>query len=376
MKEIKFKLAIVVGTRPEIIRLSRIISLCDELFDLVLIHTGQNYDYELNQIFFEEMDVKKPDYFLNCDRSSVISAIGDIFIKIEPILKEEKPDAFLILGDTNSCLSAYVAKRMKIPIFHLEAGNRCFDSNVPEEINRKVIDHLADFNLVYSEHARRNLLNEGLTNREIFLIGSPLNEVIKYYEHKIFESKILNELCLIEKNYFVLSIHREENVDNVENLLKLVDSINGIHDFFSVPIVFSVHPRTLKKLNQLQIELPKNIIVHKPFGFFDYCKLQKNAKCVISDSGTISEESSLLNFPAISIRKSIERPESQDTASIILSGLEKDDVINSILLKIKLCEKNAVIIPSDYQHTNTSDRVVSLLVGCSKLNTYWKNIKN
>jgi UDP-N-acetylglucosamine 2-epimerase (non-hydrolysing) len=376
MEKLNFKLAVVVGTRPEIIRLSRVLDLANSMVNLVLIHTGQNYDYELNQIFFDELGVKKPDYFLNADVTSLGSTVGDILKKVEPILKEERPDAFLVLGDTNSCLSAYIAKRLKIPVFHMEAGNRCFDFNVPEETNRRIIDHIADFNLVYTEHARRHLIAEGLPQRRIYLTGSPMKEVLNAYADKVNQSSILSELKLTPKGYFVFSIHREENVDYPDQLQQIVESIHALSSAYPIPFVFSVHPRTLKRIEAMELKLPSNVLLLKPFGFFDYIALQKQAKCVISDSGTISEESSMLSFPAISIRESMERPEAQDVGTIILSGIKKEGVLNAVRMVIEEFERNSHYseIAQDYQIENTSWRVMKLIVGNAGLNAKWNNL--
>jgi UDP-N-acetylglucosamine 2-epimerase len=376
MEKLNFKLAVVVGTRPEIIRLSRVLDLANSMVNLVLIHTGQNYDYELNQIFFDELGVKKPDYFLNADVTSLGSTVGDILKKVEPILKEERPDAFLVLGDTNSCLSAYIAKRLKIPVFHMEAGNRCFDFNVPEETNRRIIDHIADFNLVYTEHARRHLIAEGLPQRRIYLTGSPMKEVLNAYADKVNQSSILSELKLTPKGYFVFSIHREENVDYPDQLQQIVESIHALSSAYPIPFVFSVHPRTLKRIEAMELKLPSNVFLLKPFGFFDYIALQKQAKCVISDSGTISEESSMLSFPAISIRESMERPEAQDVGTIILSGIKKEGVLNAVRMVIEEFERNSHYseIAQDYQIENTSWRVMKLIVGNAGLNAKWNNL--
>ncbi|MFA7361212.1 MAG: UDP-N-acetylglucosamine 2-epimerase (non-hydrolyzing) [Candidatus Kapaibacterium sp.] len=374
----RLKVMTIVGTRPEIIRLSRVISLLDETVNHVLVHTGQNYDYELNEIFFKELELKKPDHFLNADTSSLGATVGDIIKKSEGVLKREMPDALLVLGDTNSCLSAYMAKRMHIPIYHMEAGNRCFDFNVPEEINRRVIDHIADFNLVYTEHARRHLISEGLQHRRIYLTGSPMNEVLNYYGKSIDKSKILEKLKLQKKEYFVVSIHREENVDNKENLKELIETINEISIIFRKKIIFSTHPRTRKRIDTLKgIKIEKNIEFLKPFGFFDYVKLQKNSICTISDSGTINEESSILGFPAITVRNSMERPEGLDHGSIILTGLDKNVIIDSIKLLLSESLNNFKReYTEDYKVLNTSLRVVKLIQGTSKLSNIWYGIQD
>jgi len=371
----------IVGTRPEIIRLSRVITLLDETVNHILVHTGQNYDYELNEIFFKELEIRKPDHFLNADISSLGATIGDIIKKSEEVMLKEKPDALLVLGDTNSCLSAYMAKRLKIPIYHMEAGNRCFDFNVPEEINRRVIDHISDFNLVYTEHARRHLLSEGLPHRRIYLTGSPMNEVLSYYLPKIESSKILDDLSLVTNHYFLVSIHREENVDNPENLKILLDTLIRIAEIYKKRIIISTHPRTRKRIDALitnhqsLVTSPQSLEFLKPFGFFDYNNLQMNALCVISDSGTINEESSILNFPAITVRNSMERPEGLDNGSIILTGLDLGTVLNSIALV--LIEKQKTIIKEwtdDYKVKNTSMRVVKLITGTAKLSNKWNGI--
>jgi len=378
----KLKVMTIVGTRPEIIRLSRVITLLDETVNHILVHTGQNYDYELNQIFFEELELRKPDYFLNVDVSSLGATVGDIIKKSEEVLIKEKPDALLVLGDTNSCLSAYMAKRMHIPIYHMEAGNRCFDFNVPEEINRRVIDHISDFNLVYTEHARRHLLSEGLPHRRIHLTGSPMNEVLNYYLPKIEKSDILDRLALKSEDYFLVSMHREENVDNPKNLKILLDTLIEISETFKKRVIISTHPRTRKRIESFSdystlITDHSSLSFLKPFGFMDYNKLQMNALCVLSDSGTINEESSILNFPAVTVRNSMERPEGLDTGSIILTGLNKDIILDSI--KLVLYEKengNAIEYTEDYKVNNTSFRVVKLITGMAHLSNKWDIIQN
>lgn len=369
------KLMTVLGTRPEIIKLSRTIALLDEHLNQIIVHTGQNYDYELSEIFFKELQLRKPDYFLNVDTSSLGSAVGDIIKMSEEVLKKEQPDALLVLGDTNSCLSAYMAKRMRIPIFHMEAGNRCFDFNVPEEINRRIIDHIADFNLVYTEHARRHLLSEGLPHRRIYLTGSPMNEVLSYYLPKIKESKILQTLKLKAKRYFVVSTHREENVDNPDNLKKIINVLKALSKEYNYPIIVSTHPRMRKRLNELSLKADKNIKFLKPFVFFDYVKLQMNAACTISDSGTISEESAILSFPAISIRESMERPEAQDAGTIILTGFNPNVVLNAVRTVIsENGERKYTTIATDYMIQDTSWRVLKLIIGNTKLSNLWDGV--
>lgn len=372
----KLKIVTVVGTRPEIIRLSRTMALLDKYVNQVIVHTGQNYDYELNEVFWKELELRRPDHFLDIDTSSLGSAVGDILRKTEAILKTEKPDGLLVLGDTNSCLSAYMAKRMHIPVFHMEAGNRSFDFNVPEETNRRIIDHIADYNLVYTEHARRHLLSEGLQHRRIYLTGSPMREVLEYYKPKIYNSDILLSLGLQQNNYFVVSTHREENVDNPENLKKILIVLNELANTYSLPVIVSTHPRTRKRIEQLgQNVLDEKIQFLKPFGFLDYVHLQQNALCTLSDSGTISEESSILGFPAISLRQSMERPEAQDTGSIILTGFNPDIILNSISMVIsEKAERKSFSIPADYQINDTSWRVVKLIIGNCKLSNLWNGI--
>ena len=376
MKKSKLKVLTVVGTRPEIIRLSRVMALLDEHVDHIIAHTGQNYDYELNEIFYKDLDLRKPDFFLNVDVSSLEASVGDIIRKSGELLRKEKPDALLVLGDTNSCLSAYMAKRLHIPIFHMEAGNRCFDFNVPEEINRRVIDHIADFNLVYTEHARRHLISEGLPHRRIYLTGSPMYEVLNHYRPKIDASVILETLKLTKGQYFVVSVHREENVDNLENLRRILLILNRMAEDYRVPVIVSTHPRTRKRL-EASDNLKMNSLIRflKPFGFTDYVHLQTNALCTVSDSGTISEESAILSFPAISLRNSMERPEAQDAGTIVLTGFSEEVVMRSVELVI--FEKNAGIekeISVDYKVSNTSWRVVKLIQGLSSLSNVWHGI--
>lgn len=372
----KLKIVTVVGTRPEIIRLSRTMALLDKYVNQVIVHTGQNYDYELNEVFWKELELRKPDHFLEIDTTTLGSAVGDILRKTEVLLKIEKPDGLIVLGDTNSCLSAYIAKRMHIPVFHMEAGNRSFDFNVPEETNRRIIDHIADYNLVYTEHARRHLLSEGLQHRRIYLTGSPMKEVLNYYKQKIDNSVILSHLELQKDNYFVVSTHREENVDNPDNLKKILIVLNELAETYSLPVIVSTHPRTRKRIEQLgENQLNRKIQFLKPFGFLDYVHLQQNALCTLSDSGTISEESSILGFPAISLRQSMERPEAQDTGSIILTGFNPDIILNSIsMVANEKGERKSFSIPMDYQIEDTSWRVVKLILGNCKLSNLWNGI--
>jgi UDP-N-acetylglucosamine 2-epimerase (non-hydrolysing) len=378
----------VLGTRPEIIRLSRVITRLDEFTTHILVHTGQNYDYELNEIFFNDLGLRKPDHYLNVDTSSLGAAVGDIMRKSEAVLKQEQPDALVVLGDTNSCLAAYMAKRLHIPIFHMEAGNRCFDENVPEETNRRIIDHIADFNLVYTEHARRHLLAEGLPHRRIYLTGSPMKEVLDHQAPKIKASKILDEVLpdhssLIPGRFFVVSTHREENVDNPENLNKILDILNALAEKYNYPIIVSTHPRTRKRIESLNQDLlitnHKSLITNihflKPFGFSDYISLQTHSACAISDSGTISEESAILSFPAISLRNSMERPEAQDAGTIVLTGFEKDKVLNcieSVIAEHQARKYNNNV--ADYSITDTSWRVLKLIQGLSGLSNKWSGV--
>ncbi len=368
------KVATILGTRPEIIRLSRVMALLDRHLDHRIVHTGQNYDYELNEIFFNDLGIRRPDHFLEVNTESLGTVIGETITKSEKVLKEESPDAVLILGDTNSSLAAIMAKRMKIPVYHMEAGNRCFDPNVPEEINRRIIDHIADYNLVYTEHARRHLLSEGIHHRRIYLTGSPMYEVLKHYEAQINQSKILEELGLRPKEYFLVSTHREENVDNSENLSKILSILNGVAERYGRPVIVSTHPRTSKRMESLRlIEMNEKIRFHKPFGYFDYVHLQKNALCTISDSGTISEESAILGFPAVNLREATERPEALDAGTIILTGLERETVLDAVELSIKEPARH-VTIPPEYTIEDVSWRVLKLIIGTAKLSNRWAGI--
>jgi len=376
MNRAKLKVLTVVGTRPEIIRLSRVMSLLDEHVNHIIAHTGQNYDFELNEIFYQDLELRKPDFFLNVDVSSLEASVGDIIRKSGELLRAEKPDALLVLGDTNSCLSAYMAKRLHIPIFHMEAGNRCFDFNVPEEINRRVIDHIADFNLVYTEHARRHLISEGLPHRRIYLTGSPMFEVLNHYKSKIEASTIADTLNLEKKKYFVVSAHREENVDNPENLRRILVILNRLAAHYELPVIVSTHPRTRKRLETIvDLKMDERIQFLKPFGFTDYVNLQMNAQCTVSDSGTISEESAMLDFAAISLRNSMERPEAQDAGTIMLTGFDPDLVLASVQLAIKEHSNlHNRKISVDYQVPDTSFRVLKLLHGLPSLSNKWHGI--
>ena len=371
------KVVTILGTRPEIIRLSSVMALLEKHVNHILVHTGQNYDYELNEVFFKDLGVKKPDYFMNVDTSSLGHVYGGIMIKSEEILKKEMPDAVLILGDTNSSIAGIIAKRLKIPLYHMEAGNRCFDFNVPEEMNRRIIDHISDYNLCYTEHARRHLLSEGLPHQRIYVTGSPMKEVLTTHMDKIKASKILSDLSLEKKKFLLASIHREENVDNSENLSKILTALEALCKEFNMPVIVSTHPHTGKRLETLgKKDISAKIKFMKPFGFLDYVKLQMNAKCVISDSGTICEESSMLNFPAITPRNSIERPEAMDAGSIITTGLEPEVIVNAVKFQTSPdVMKKEIHVPEDYRITNTSHRVVKLILGTFKLSHIWHNIR-
>jgi len=380
MKNIKSKLKVMtfVGTRPEIIRLARTMTLLDRHLDHIIVHTGQNYDYELNEIFFRDLKLRKPDYFLKVDTSSLGSVLGETLRKSEAVLRKEKPGAVLILGDTNSSIAGIMAKRYRIPVYHMEAGNRCFDQNVPEEINRKIIDHIADFNLVYTEHARRHLIAEGIPQRRIYLTGSPLYEMLMYYRERIMQSQALKRLNLEESGYFLVSVHREENVDSKSALKSIVGTVNRIASIYKVPVIVTTHPRTRKRLGEYRIKkFDRRVRLLKPFGYTDYVWLQMNAICTLSDSGTISEESAILDFPAVTVRNATERPEALDAGSIVLTGLDQDTIIDSIRLTISAKGTAAPHwIPEDYRITNTSWRVLKLILGTAKLSNKWAGIES
>lgn len=361
----KRKVMTIVGTRPEIIKLSRVIAELDRHTDHVLVHTGQNYDYELNEIFFREMEIRKPDSFLNVSGDSSAETIGNIIARSDAVMKKFAPDAVLLYGDTNSCLSVISAKRLKIPVFHMEAGNRCFDQRVPEELNRKIVDHLSDINMTITEHARRYLIQEGLKPETLIKTGSSLLEVLNYYRVKIEASDVLDRLGLKTQAFFVVSAHREENIDSPRNFQDFLDTLKAIRDQYGLQVIVSTHPRTRKKMESLGIDgLGKNIEFMKPLGFLDYIKLQINAYCVLSDSGTVTEESSILGFPAITIRQAHERPEGMDEGTLIMAGLEKESVLNAIDIvtsQDKECTKGFQIVP-DYDVDNASKKVVRIIV--------------
>ena len=378
MQKSKLKVMTIVGTRPEIIRLAAVMKLLDRYVDHKVIHTGQNYDYELNQVFFDDLGLRKPDYCLGVDTSSLGHVLGETLIKVEEIFEAEKPDAVLILGDTNAAIAGVMARRMKIPVYHMEAGNRSYDLNVPEETNRRIIDHIADFNLVYTENSRRHLLAEGLPQRHIYVTGSPMYEVLSSFRDKIAASKILDTLKLEKNKYFIVSCHREENVDRPGNLKKIIAFLNLLAEKYDLPVIVSTHPRTRKRIEALGgVETDPRIRWLKPFGFFDYNALQINAKCAISDSGTISEESGILNFPAVTIRQSLERPEAMDAGTIILAGLDPETVLDSIEAVLAEFAANGGgydrICP-EYQVTNTSWRVLKLILGTAGLAHRWQGI--
>lgn len=361
----KIKVMTMVGTRPEIIKLSRVIAELDKHTEHILVHTGQNYDYELNEIFFEELGIRKPDYFLNAAGPSAAETIGNVIIKSDEILDKIKPDAFLLYGDTNSCLSVISAKRRKIPIFHMEAGNRCFDQRVPEEINRKIVDHLSDINMPLSEHARRYLIAEGIASETVIKTGSPMKEVLLFHSENIAKSEVLEKEKLTKGSYFIVSTHREENVDSEINFNNLLESLNAITIKYNKKLIVSTHPRTRKKLELIGFVNENPLIEFmKPFGFLDYIKLQMNAFCVISDSGTITEESSLLHFPAITIRQAHERPEGMDEGTLIMTGLNANRILESIdiITAQHLDNQNTIRTIPDYETENVSKKVLRIIL--------------
>lgn len=355
----------IVGTRPELIKMARVIAEFDQYTHHILVHTGQNYDYELNQVFFDDLGIRKPDYFLGAIGENAAQTIGQVIIKSDEVLEKEKPDAVLLYGDTNSCLAVIAAKRKKIPVFHMEAGNRCFDQRVPEELNRKVLDHLSDINLVLTEHARRYLIAEGVRPETIIKTGSHMREVLDFYMPKIHASGILKTLNLQSKQYFLVSAHREENVDSPENLNNLLTSLNALAEKYSFPVIVSTHPRTQKRIDQLgDIASHPLIRFAKPFGFFDYNKLQMEAFCVVSDSGTITEEGSLLNLPAITIRNAHERPEGMDVGTLIMSGLKPQDVVDAVHVVTTQHQQGARILPAveDYEAGAVSKKILRIVM--------------
>ena len=363
----KLKVMTVVGTRPEIIRLAAVIKRLDESTDHVLVHTGQNYDYELNEVFFEDLGLRRPDHFLEADTSSLGAVLGSILSRVERVILAERPDAMVVLGDTNSCISALMAKRLRVPVYHLEAGNRCFDENVPEETNRRLVDHVSDYNLVYTEHARRNLLAEGIHPSRILLTGSPMKEVLTGNQKGIAESDVLERQGLRSGEYFLVSVHREENVDSPERLSQILAALQALVETHGVPVLVSTHPRTRKRLESQPEGLKAGLVFHPPFGFNDYVRLQQEARCVLSDSGTISEESSLLGFPAITLRDAIERPESLDTAAIITAGVSADTIVDAVDIVLSQYKADGrPTIPTDYQIDDTSRRTVNFIRSTAK----------
>ncbi|WP_206680884.1 UDP-N-acetylglucosamine 2-epimerase (non-hydrolyzing) [Dietzia sp. E1] len=371
----------VVGTRPELIRLARVIHRLDSTAGIehVLIHTGQNYDYALNQVFFDDLAIRQPDHMLGVDTTSLGAVLGGTLIAAEKVMRLESPDAVLVLGDTNSCIAALMARRMRIPTYHMEAGNRCFDLNVPEETNRRMVDHVSDFNLVYTEHARRNLLAEGLHPRRILKTGSPMREVLDAYREQIDASTVLDDIGLEMGKYFLVSAHREENVDSPVRLQMLLDCLTAVHAHFKLPVFVSTHPRTRNRLEELPgWSEPEGVTFAEPLGFHDYNKLQLSAACCLSDSGTIAEESSLLGFPAVTLRDSIERPEALDTGGIIMTGLHADDVVASIQIAIDseyTRQGVSHLTPDDYLIDNTSERVVKFILSTANRHHQWAGIR-
>ena len=364
----KLKLMTIVGTRPEIIKLSAIIKKCYQYFEHILVHTGQNYDYELNQIFFEELGLRAPDYFLNVAGSQLGETMGNVISRSYELFQKEMPDAILVLGDTNSCLCVISAKRLKIPIFHMEAGNRCFDENLPEEVNRRIVDVTSDINLCYSEHARRNLSDAGFPKERTFVVGSPMAEVFLDAEERIRESRVLEQLKLQKKKYILLSAHREENIDREENLHELVNAVNALAERYQMPIIYSVHPRSRKKIAEKNIEFHPFVRQMQPFGFFDYNCLQKNAFCVVSDSGTIPEEAAYFGFPAVSIRTSTERPEAVDKGVFTIGGISVESVLQAVEMAATFdaADDHGTEVP-DYSEKNVSTKVIKIIQGYTQI---------
>jgi UDP-N-acetylglucosamine 2-epimerase (non-hydrolysing) len=366
----KLKVVTIVGTRPEIIRLSMLIPKLDKYTDHVFVHTGQNSDPKLNEVFFQDLELRQPDYYLNVDTSSMGAVMGDTMRKAEEVFLKEKPDAVMILGDTNSAIAAVVAERMHIPVYHMEAGNRSFDNNVPEELNRRMVDHVASFNLPYNDYSMRNLLNEGIHPRRIQKTGSPIAEIYSAYKSKIEASSILQDVKLSKDGYFLVSIHRQENVDLPARLELVLDCLRALRDHFGLPVLVSTHPRTKVRLANLSQENLEGIVFHEPFGYLDYNKLQANAFCVVSDSGTISEEASIIGFPAVSIRDSIERPEALETGAMVLTGLNVANLIQSVEL---VRDQTAFsTMPEGYEITDFSDRVLKFVFSTVRLHHSWK----
>ena len=370
----KLKVMTIVGTRPEIIRLSAVIKCADKYFDHILVHTGQNYDYTLNQVFFEDLNLREPDYYLDSVGADLGETMGNIIAKSYALMKEVKPEAVLLLGDTNSALSAISAKRLKIPIFHMEAGNRCWDWNVSEMINRKIVDHISDINLPYTEHSRRYLLSEGIDGKTMFVTGSPMREVLRDHMEDIKKSDVLKRLGLKERGYILLSAHREENIDLEENFMDLMTSVNNIAEKYQMPVIYSMHPRSKKFIEERGFKFHPLVTPMKPFGFLDYNKLQMNAYCVLSDSGTLSEESAMLGFPGVLIRTSTERPEVLDKGSVVIGGIKGRDVEQATELALSMYENHEeVVIAEDYADTNVSVKVVKIIQSYTEIvnKTIW-----
>ncbi|PZG01426.1 non-hydrolyzing UDP-N-acetylglucosamine 2-epimerase [Micromonospora deserti] len=367
----------VVGTRPEIIRLSRVIARLDDTVDHVLVHTGQNWDSTLSDVFFTELRLREPDRFLRVDTSSLGRVLGGVLVGMEAAIAEHRPDALLVLGDTNSCIAALMARRMRVPVYHMEAGNRCFDLNVPEETNRRLVDHVADFNLVYTEHARRNLLAEGLHPRRILHTGSPMREVLEHYRPEIAASPVLRQLELTPGRYFVVSAHREENVDHPARLRRLLDCLAAVRDRWGYPVLVSTHPRTRKRLEALAPDATAldGIAFHEPFGLIDYVHLETRAYCTLSDSGTISEEAAILGFPAVTLRESIERPEALDAGGIIMTGLDPQGVVEAVEVTVDQVAAQGVPCPADYRVPDTSRRVVDFILSTVRRHHDWAGIR-
>ena len=358
----KLKLMTIVGTRPEIIRLSETIKKCDQYFDHILVHTGQNWDYTLNQVFFEDLELREPNYYLDTVGKNLGETMGNIIAKSYDVIEKERPDALLVLGDTNSAMSAISAKRLKCPIFHMEAGNRCWDWNVSEMINRKIVDHIADINLPYTEHSRRYLISEGIDGKTIFVTGSPMQEVLQAHMNKIEKSDVLERLNLEKGKYILVSAHREENIDNEENFISLMSALNNIAQKYQMPIIYSTHPRTKKFIDKRDFKFHPLIQNFSPFGFIDYNKLQMNSYCVLSDSGTLSEESAILNFAGVLIRTSTERPEVLDKGTIVIGGINTNDIEQSLEVAVSMKNfKSEQIIPNDYIDINVSEKVVKII---------------
>ncbi len=358
----KLKVMTIVGTRPEIIRLSACIKACDKYFDHMLVHTGQNWDYTLNEVFFKDLALREPNFYLDSVGGNLGETMGNIIAKSYVLMEQERPDAVLLLGDTNSALSAISAKRLKIPIFHMEAGNRCWDWNVSEMINRKIVDHISDINLPYTENARRYLLSEGIDGKTVFVTGSPMREVLRDHMDKINQSDVLERLGLTPKNYILVSAHREENIDIPENFTALMNAINAIAETYRMPVIYSTHPRSMKFIEQRQFKFHPLVQNLKPFGFLDYNRLQMGSYCVLSDSGTLSEESAMLNFPGVLIRTSTERPEVLDKGTVVIGGIQSDDVAGAVALAVSMYDnQEEVVMPLDYYDTNVSVKVVKLI---------------